>query len=320
MSNDESPMTKETPARCNACHAPSSFEFRHSTFPFRWLLPVALGLFTLSGATCTQSLAPWAGPPPPRVLPPSPTLEQVINVVNGNSSRIQSFSTNQASISGRGFPTLRANLAFQRPRRFRLRADYAVMGTELDVGSNDELFWFWAKRDQPPAMYYCRHEQLANCQARQMLPLDPAWLIEALGVAEFDPSLPHQGPTPLPNDRLRIDTIRNTPDGPVAKVTIVDGSQGWVLEQWVYDVRGRPVAHSLASQHRRDPLSGLVMPTVVQIECPPAQLSMRIDLGNVQINRLSGDCSSLWQMPNYPGAPLVDLAAPRGIAGAPQGN
>ena len=30
------------------------------------------------------------------------------------------------------------------------------------------------------------------------------------------------------------------------------------------------------------------MPTVVQIDCPPAQLSLRIDLGNVEINRLVG--------------------------------
>jgi hypothetical protein len=288
------------------------------TFHIRWLLLIATGLFTLSGATCTQYLSPWAGPPPPRVLPPSPSLEQVISVVNGNSSQIQSFSTNEASISGQGFPTLRANLAFQRPERFRLRAQYTMMGTELDVGSNDELFWFWTKRDQPPAMYFCRHDQFANCQARQMLPLDPAWLIEALGVAEFDPSLPHQGPTPLPNGRLRIDTIRNTPEGPVAKVTIVDGSQGWILEQSVYDARGRRVARSVASQHRRDPASGLVMPMVVQIECPTAQLNMRIDLGNVQINRLSGDCSSLWSMPSYPNAPLVDLARPRGMADAQQ--
>ena len=47
-------------------------------------------------------------------------------------------------------------------------------------------------------------------------------------------------------------------------------------------------------------MSGLVMPTVVQIDCPPAQLSLRIDLGNVEINRLSGDRTALWSMPSYP--------------------
>ena len=50
------------------------------------------------------------------------------------------------------------------------------------------------RRNQPPAVYYCRHDQFAASQARQMVPFEPAWLIEALGVAEIDPGLPHQGP------------------------------------------------------------------------------------------------------------------------------
>ena len=207
----------------------------------------------LSGASCPQTLQRYTNPLP-RVLPPSPTLEQVIDVVNRNSSQIHSFSTNHASISGPGFPSLGASVAFERPRRFRLRAGTGLTGTEIDLGSNDELFWFWMRRNQPPAMYYCRHDQFATSQARQTTPFEPGWLIEALGVTEFDPALPHQGPYPLPNDRLRIDTIRNTPEGPVTKITIVDGSQGWVLEQHLFDARRRLLASSVASGHRRDPL------------------------------------------------------------------
>ena len=275
----------------------------------RWLLLLCTGLLALSGASCPQTLQRYINPLP-RVLPPSATLEQVIDVVNRNSSQIHSFSTNRASLSGPGFPSLGASVAFERQRRFRLCAGTGLTGTEIDLGSNDELFWFWKRREQPPAVYFCRHEQFGTCQAKQAIPFEPAWLIEALGVAEFDLSLPHEGPKPLPNDRLQIVTRRNTPDGPATKVTIVDGSQGWILQQDIYDARGRLVARSVASQHRVDPASGLVMPTVVQIECPAAQLSMRLDLGNVQINRLSSDSTALWSMPSYPGSPLVDLAAP----------
>ena len=97
----------------------------------------------------------------------------------------------------------------------------------------------------------------------------------------------------------------------MTKVTIIDGSQGWILEQHLYDARRRLLAKSVASGHRRDPLTSLVMPTVVEINCPPAQLAMRIDLGNVEINRLSGDPAALWSMPSYPNAPLVDMADPK---------
>jgi hypothetical protein len=280
-----------------------------NTYQRRWLLLIGTGLFALSGASCPQFLQQYTNPLP-RVLPPSPTLEQVIEVVNRNNGQIQSFYSDHASLSGPGFPSLRANVAFQRPMRFRLRAETGLTGAELDVGSNDELFWFWMRRNQPPAVYFCRYQQFAACQAKGMLPFDPAWLIEALGVTQFDPGLPYQGPKFLPNDRLRIDTIRETPSGPVTKITILDGSQGWILEQHLFNARQQLLAKSIASGHRRDPLSGLVMPTVVDINCPPAQLAMRIDLGNVEINRLSAEPSQLWALPNYPGSPLVDMGDP----------
>jgi hypothetical protein len=278
-----------------------------TTSRIRWLLLIVVGLFGLGGASCPQMVRQYTAPLP-RVLPASPTLEQVIEVVNRNSSQIQSFSTGRASLSGSGFPSLTASVAFQRARRFRLQAGTSF-GAELDLGSNDELFWFWVKRSQTPAIYFCRHDQFAMSQARRVTPFEPQWLIEALGVVELDRALPHQM-TLLPNDRIKIDTIRDTPEGPVAKVTIIDGSQGWVLEQHVYDATRRLVASAIASGHRRDPLTGLVMPTVVDINSPQAQLRMRIDLGNVEINRLADDRPALWTMPNYAGASVVDMGNP----------
>jgi len=115
----------------------------------------------------------------------------------------------------------------------------------------------------------------------------------------------------MPNDRLRIETVRNTPAGTSVKVTIVDGSQGYVLEQHLYDEQRRRIASAVAGGHRLDPLSGLVMPTSVQIDCPTAQLNIRITLGNVQINRLTGESPALWTIPNIPGSPMVDISDPQ---------
>jgi len=274
-----------------------------------WLL-IAAGLVSLSGAGCPQMLRPQT-PPMARVLPTAPTLEQVIQTVNANNSRIHSFSTTQATLSGPGFPVLRANLAFQRSRRFRLRAETGLTGPELDLGSNDELFWFWVRRGEPPAVYYCRHERFAASPARHMVPIEPDWLIEALGIAEFDPALPHQGPITLPGDRIEIRTIRETANGPATKSTIIDAARGWIVEQHIYDAQGRLTASAVAEQHRRDPLTNLVMPRVVKINCPPAQFSMRIDVGNVQINRLPSSPGELWTMPVFQGAQVVDLSNPR---------
>jgi hypothetical protein len=281
----------------------------------RLLSLVVLGLFGLSGASCPQFLQQY-GNQRPRQLPASPatpTLEQVIQVVNHNNSQIQSFQANDASLSGNGFMTLRARVAFQRTSpsqgsRFRLLAGTGF-GDELDLGSNEELFWFWMRREQPPAVYYCRHDQFASSQAQRVLPVQPDWLIDAMGVGEIDPALPHQGPYRLPNDQLKIETIRNTPAGPMTKVTILDGSQGWILEQHMVDARGQTLVSSRCSQYRIDPLTNLAMPTVVQINCPSQKFSMQIDLGKPRINVPLGN-AELWSLPNYPNTQLVNLGGP----------
>jgi hypothetical protein len=269
---------------------------------------VVVGLFSLSGSSCPRAFT-WTTPAP-RVLPPNPTPEQVVQAVNQHSSQIQSFSSNSATLSGTGFPPIGANLAFQRPNFFRLRAGTGLLGAEVDLGSNDQLFWFWVKRNQPPGVYFCRHDQYAGSRARQMMPIEPQWLIEALGVARFDPNLPHQGPFPVAGGRLQMRTIRETPQGSITKVTVVDAASALVMEQQVLDPRGQLLASAVTEGYRRDAYSGLFMPQSVRINSPPNQFSMKLSLGNLEVNRLAGNPGELWAMPSYPGSQPVDLCSP----------
>jgi hypothetical protein len=273
---------------------------------------VAAGLFGLSGANCPFL---WIDQDELSRLPPAihPTsnLDQVIQVVNAQSSQIQSFTARQATISGHGFPTLRASIAFERPLRFRLRAETTLSGPEIDLGSNEELFWIWIRRVQPQETVYCRHEQFRSDPAiRRKLPIDPEWLIEALGIVQLDPSQHHQGPYPASGGRLEIRSMRETPDGPAMKSTFVDGIHGVVLEQRLLDSRGQLIALAKASRFRREPVSGLFMPTVIDVEAPSQQFAMQINLGAVEINRPITNGQQLWTMPTYPGWPAVDLSNP----------
>jgi hypothetical protein len=279
------------------------------TAAIRLLLAVA-GL-TLCGASCPARISPFNTPLAP-VLPPQPTLAQVIEVVNRNNSQISSFATDEAVLSGPDFPTLRrTSVAFERPRSFRLKAGTNLLGDEIDVGSNSDLFWMWIRRNQPPALFYCRHEQFASSPVRQSIPIDPDWLIEALGVVDLDPARPHEGPLVLPGDRVEIRTLRQTPTGPMTKSTIVDLRHGWVVEQHLFDAQGQRVASAAAREHRRDPLSNLTMPKIVDLYSPRMNFQMRIDLGNVKINSpMMADRAELFAMPSYPNYPPVDLCDP----------
>lgn len=276
-------------------------------------LIVLAAVSLLPGCAWLTALNPF-GPRPgalPPVLPPAASLEQVLDVVNRNNAQIESFSTQTASVSASGMgPALHANLVFQRQRRLRLRADF-MTSPEIDLGSNDEGFWFWVKRNQPPAVFWCRHDQFATSPARQMIPLEPDWFVDAMGLALFDPALPHQGPVQLPGGRkLQIDTIRETPQGPMRKVTIVDAAQGWILEQRLHDPQGRLLASSVTEGHQQDPATGLWMARTARINCPAAQFGFELQLGQVRINQITGDPMQLWSVPNYPGAPIVDIGRP----------
>lgn len=274
-------------------------------------LALALALATLPGAGCRQ-LVSERSLSPVRVLPETPTLEQVVQIVNGNSERVDNLLAPGVSVSGSAFPQLTATLAYERPRNLRLRAKTAFSGPEVDLGSNDELFWFWVRRNDPPAVYFCRHEDFSGGSAAEVVPVDPDWLIEALGLVWFDPAERHEGPVALPDGRLEVRTFRESPQGLKIRLAILDPEQGWVVEQHLYDESGRRLATALASEHRRDPASDVVLPRRISLEWPPAKLTLTLDLREVEINRAIASDPELWTKPSIPDAAEIDLADPRG--------
>jgi hypothetical protein len=250
--------------------------------------------------------------PLPRILPAGASSAQIVEAINANTARVRSLHAPQARVDGRGFPSLRANLIVERPSRFRLTAEAPFTGPEVDLGSNEELFWLWARRPQP-ALYYCRHDRFATSSARQMFPVEPRWLIEAVGLVELDPTLRHDGPYDAGVGRLRIESRQ--PGAPV-RVTIVDSGTGWILEQQLYDSTGRLLARAVATGHRLDPASGAGLPRRIDVQWPPTGLEMQIDLGDVAVNQVDGVSPAVFALPDYAGSNRIDLGDPHVQLGA----
>src|SRR6185437_15000368 len=98
-------------------------------------LMLLVTLLGAGGASCPQFIQHYP-PAGPRTLPKAATLTEVITVINNNSSKIRSLYTTDASVSASLIPSLRANVALERPRRFRMRAETGLTGPEVDLGSN----------------------------------------------------------------------------------------------------------------------------------------------------------------------------------------
>jgi hypothetical protein len=273
------------------------------------------GFVCASGATCQRPLFtnPFSAPGPaaPQVLMENASREQIVAAVNQNSARVQSLTVTNAAITIQdmwGLPILSGNIAAERPGRFRLTAATAVTGQELDLGSNDELFWLWVRRNQPPAVYFCRHDQFANSNIRQVMPVEPAWLLAALGMVDLDPASVFDGPLPRGDGTVELRSWLPSANGTLQRITVIDARRAWVVEQHVYDQSGTQLlASAIAESHRYYPIEQVSLPERVVIKLPTANLAMRINLGGVQINQLQGDRAQLWTLPTFEGYPQYNL-------------
>ncbi|MEO1990310.1 MAG: hypothetical protein ABGW78_00130 [Pirellulales bacterium] len=285
---------------------------KSTTIPRVVALGVILVAFASSGATCPQILSGYqvGMMPLPRVLPPDPSLDQIISAIHDNSQRVRNYMAPQAVISVPGVPRLSAQVACEPPRRFRLRAQTSMSGNELDIGSNDDLFWLWIRRHDPPVMLFCRHDQYAQSSARRLLPIRADWMPELLGLVSFNPADSHEGPLRLSDGRLEVRSRMLSPEGELLKSTLIDPTTGLVLEQHLFTPEGERLASVRTTQHRVDQTSGAALPRKVEVSWPASGVNFELSLKAVTTNMPARDPGQLWQMPAYEGYEPIDLADP----------
>lgn len=270
-------------------------------------LIVLILLVVASGASCPR--AKVADPlAPPAVFTAPATTASIVAQINANTQRVGQLQTSDAKLTVPGLPALRTSLALERPRRFRLQAGTGLTGTELDIGSNDEFFWMWAKRNEPPAVFYARHDQFTYTSATGILPVPPDWLIEAMGMVILDPAAAYQGPFARGPGQLEIRTTVHTSYGTLTKIFVVDDRAGHVLEQQVFDMSGQLLASATSTNYTYDPLNQVALPRQVNVQLPTAELAFTLEVDSYLVNQLSSDPAQLWSMPQLKGYPYTDLA------------
>jgi hypothetical protein len=270
-------------------------------------------LLCASGASCPTLRQPLSSPAPTLFAGP-PTLPEVIAAINATSGQIRQLQTDSATLSVQGMPTLRASLAAGPPRNFRLRASFIGVGEVLDLGSNDQVFWAMVDAPQlmsevPRAVYYARHDQYLHSEARQMLPIQPQWLVEAFGLVQLDPAGRHEGPYQRGPGELEIRTRTPSPEGDLTKILVLHDRFGWIQQQHWYDAHGVLMASVFASQHQYEPGLGISLPHAIEVRLPPPAHSLQINVQTYSVNQMYSDPAQLWAMPAFQGYPLIDLAA-----------
>jgi hypothetical protein len=274
-----------------------------------WLL-LATTCLALSGCNWNRLFRqPDRYVQPPQIFQAAPTREELIAKINENTSRVQTLQAS-GSLTIPKLASLSTEIAFERPRNLRFKAGTRLLGPEIDLGSNNEMFWFWANQDPSNALYYARHEQFANSRASQAIPIEPSWLKEAIGLMELDPHGPIEGPIPA-GDKMQLRVRQQTGAGEVMKILIMDAKRGVVVEQQLYDPKGQLLGTAKASEHEFHQLDGVTLPHKVDIEIPQAGLQFQLVMDQQVINRpISGGNTFELPTAQLAGARPIDIADP----------
>jgi hypothetical protein len=225
----------------------------------------------------------------------NPKVEDLVFYLNDNAKRVQAVQCNlvQADVSqgmsGIGFD---GNLIFEKPHNLRFKA--RLMGADgVDIGSNNDEFWFWISKAQTPYVNHCSYSDLAKSNGQIDFPFQPEFLIAALGVQEYDPN----GKYEVKTNRDTVELIESTtsPSGqPIQKIVVFNRNEmkppnPQVLSLTLRDTKGKDI---LLVQYRDTQVVGsksAILPLHLEVTMPqpdgkPAKLKLFFrDMKAVQV-------------------------------------
>lgn len=194
--------------------------------------------------------------------------------------------------SGQRFK-LTGKMHYEKPNNFRLEI-HSVLGKEIDIGSNSEVFWYWSKRDKRPGLYWAYHKDFGK--TRLKTPFNPLFFKASLGLELIDKTRMslHEN-----NTHLMVSMLQKSALGKdVLYSVFVDKTRKVIDGFIVSSLQGKSLAAVEIQEHVGD-LPGKVLYTWHE-EDRIMQFSFKKGRTNVALN------PSLWQMPRI--SPAINMA------------
>jgi hypothetical protein len=227
----------------------------------------------------------------------TPTVVNLVGYLNENSRRVQSVrfddlsvdvTQNAGSFNSQTF-SLPGTLFAEKPRNFRLKA--SVLGKdEADIGSNAQEFWFWIARNPEPRQYFCTYRDLDEGRVQMMpLPIQPEWVMETLGLANYGPPDKYQLELDKDGKTLRLIEKARSPSGqPVRKVIVMQRKEVVAPQPQVtaYLLLDDATGQEICSAHITSVkvVNGVVLPNKLELRMPAQKMKMAMKIDRVTVN------------------------------------
>jgi hypothetical protein len=223
-----------------------------------------------------------------------PAEAEVIAQLNDNARRVQSFECRSVDIDAKqGLQSfgLQGMLACEKPHGFRMVAS-ALGSDEVDIGSNNQEFWYWLKRAEPkPYVFHCSYDDFNRGNIRYMpFPFQPDWIMEAFGIAEYDSAKKY---ILKPNgNALNMFEESVSPQGQkIWKVTVLKNGPNNRLQiaaHRIVDEKGKDICSAVVERSQVDPSTGAVLPQRVVLYWPQDKTELKMVLGKTRVGPVDG--------------------------------
>jgi hypothetical protein len=127
-------------------------------------------------------------------------------------------------------------LLYEKDKNFRM-VNWSFLGKESEIGSNDNYFWFWSKRMNPPSLYYAKHEDLPKTNLKT--PFHPNWIMETAGISE----IPLAQTTIVKYGKYVVamyDALSNSGEK-ITRAYLIDPQRKAIVGHYIFNKAGLPV-------------------------------------------------------------------------------
>src|SRR5262249_39477038 len=214
----------------------------------------------------------------PRFTSSTPTAAELVSYLNENACRIHNLEFEDVEVDcSQGLQSfhLRGHMAAQQPRNFRMQIQLAG-STAGDIGSNDQEFWFWVSKNEPPYLYHCSYQDFERGNVQLPFPFQPDWVIEALGLGEYQANK-NYSVVPRGNT-IQLIEAANAGGKLGKKITVFtrNGNTGHVSQYVVLDAKNREVCTAQITRVQQDQTTGAIIPREIVLNCTGDKPSERV--------------------------------------------
>lgn len=275
---------------------------------------LAIAMLLPFGSGC-RGLMFWPGKkPPPCTFKPDATKQEIVAHVNrfasseGERPPLTAWRTTSANIALKGVPFV-GTIDVEAPSRLRIIASMPIAHSQVaDIGSNDEMVWFWGMPSKE--IVTIRHEHVPAALQTMQVPFEPQWLMEVLGVVPMNVDDFDLRRAPAGEPWVDLVAQRDTPTGqPVIRVVRVDLCHGQIIEHRIEQTNGSLIAAAKLGDYSPDVSGQFMMPHFVRIEWPVTETSLTMRLGAIHANPVSLGASG-WQVPQLKGLRCQQFVPP----------